>query len=103
MMAAAFAASGGVGGDLGLGVVGMARRSPRPPWSRASGRGAAPERPNAKDLLASPGRAPASSRRIYAETLYPRLHLGWSELASLTDGRWHYIEAPRPEIYDKPT
>ena len=73
------------------------------PTVLAAVRGAAPERPNAKDLLASPGRAPASSRRIYAETLYPRLHLGWSELASLTDGRWHYIEAPRPEIYDMDT
>ncbi len=66
----------------------------------AAVRDAAPERPNAKDLLAPGGTAPASSRRIYAETLYPRLHLGWSELASLTDGRWHYIEAPQPEIYD---
>jgi len=40
------------------------------------------------------------ARRIYSETLYPRLHLGWSDLASLIDGRQHYIEAPRPEIYD---
>ncbi len=41
-----------------------------------------------------------AARRIYSETLYPRLQLGWSELASLTDGRWSYIEAPRPELYD---
>jgi choline-sulfatase len=39
-------------------------------------------------------------RRIYSETLYPRLHLGWSDLASLVDERWHYIEAPRAELYD---
>jgi len=39
-------------------------------------------------------------RRIYGETLYPRLHLGWSDLASLTDARYQYIEAPRPELYD---
>jgi choline-sulfatase len=39
-------------------------------------------------------------RRIYSETLYPRLHLGWSDLASLVDARYHYIEAPRPELYD---
>jgi choline-sulfatase len=38
--------------------------------------------------------------RIYSETLYPRLHLGWSDLASLADGRFHYIHAPRPELYD---
>ena len=40
------------------------------------------------------------ARRIYSETLYPRLRLGWSDLASLVDERYHYIEAPRPELYD---
>ncbi len=44
------------------------------------------------------GEAPA--RRIYSETFYPRLHFGWSDLASLTDGRHHYIEGPDPELYD---
>jgi choline-sulfatase len=39
-------------------------------------------------------------RQIYSETLYPRLHLGWSELRSLTDARDHYIESPAPELYD---
>ena len=43
---------------------------------------------------------PAEGRTVYAETLYPRLHLGWSDLRSLMDGRWHYIEGPRPELYD---
>lgn len=43
------------------------------------------------------GEAP---RPIYSETLYPRIHLGWSELRSLIDGRYHYIEGPRPELYD---
>ena len=37
---------------------------------------------------------------IYAETLYPRIHFGWSELHSLLDGPWQYIEAPAPELYD---
>ena len=45
------------------------------------------------------GRAPAG-RRIYSETMYPRIHLGWSDLASLVDARHHYIDAPRPELYD---
>jgi arylsulfatase A-like enzyme/Flp pilus assembly protein TadD len=40
------------------------------------------------------------ARPIYSETLYPRIHLGWSELRSLIDGRYHYIEAPSPELYD---
>ncbi|HEX6083791.1 MAG TPA: sulfatase-like hydrolase/transferase [Thermoanaerobaculia bacterium] len=39
-------------------------------------------------------------RRIYAESLYPRIHLGWSELRSLVDEKYHYIEAPKPELYD---
>lgn len=39
-------------------------------------------------------------RRIYSESLYPRLHFGWSDLASLTDDRYQYIEGPKPELYD---
>src|SRR5262249_10249437 len=51
------------------------------------------------DLLASAKRG-APGRRLYSETLYPRLALGWSDLSSLVDGRYQYIEAPRPELYD---
>ncbi|HEX9163641.1 MAG TPA: sulfatase-like hydrolase/transferase [Thermoanaerobaculia bacterium] len=40
------------------------------------------------------------TRDIYSETMYPRLHLGWSQLRSLTDARDHYIESPEPELYD---
>lgn len=36
----------------------------------------------------------------YAETYYPRFHYGWSELRALRAGRYKYIEAPRPELYD---
>ena len=39
-------------------------------------------------------------RTVYSETLYPRLHFGWSDLASAIDGRYHYIRAPTPELYD---
>jgi len=46
------------------------------------------------------GRSAPAPRRIYSETLYPRLQLGWSDLAALTDDRFSYIEAPRPELYD---
>jgi arylsulfatase A-like enzyme/Flp pilus assembly protein TadD len=42
----------------------------------------------------------APPRRLAAETLYPRLSLGWAELRSLVDGRWHYIHGPRPELFD---
>ena len=36
----------------------------------------------------------------YAEAVYPRYHYGWSDLRSLTPGRYKFIEAPRPELYD---
>jgi tetratricopeptide (TPR) repeat protein len=39
-------------------------------------------------------------RSVYAETLYPRIHLGWSELRSLIGDRHHFIRAPRSELYD---
>ena len=49
------------------------------------------------DLLELSDASP--KRRIFAESMYPRIHLGWSELRSLTDGSVHVIEAPRPELY----
>ncbi len=36
----------------------------------------------------------------YAESLLPLLHFGWSDLRVLREGRWKYIQAPRPELYD---
>ncbi len=39
-------------------------------------------------------------RRVFAESFFPRIHFGWSELRSLLDGRWHYIEGPKPEFFD---
>lgn len=39
-------------------------------------------------------------RNIYSETFYPRMHFGWSDLHSLTDGDHHLIRAPIPELYD---
>jgi arylsulfatase A-like enzyme/Tfp pilus assembly protein PilF len=42
----------------------------------------------------------APPRPIYAESYYPRLHFGWSDLHSLIDGNRHYIRAPIPELYD---
>lgn len=44
--------------------------------------------------------ANAPARSVYSETLYPRIHLGWSDLRSLIDRAHHYIEAPTPELYD---
>ena len=42
----------------------------------------------------------APSRRVYSETFYPRLHFGWSDLASLTDATHQLIDGPSPELYD---
>jgi arylsulfatase A-like enzyme/Tfp pilus assembly protein PilF len=39
--------------------------------------------------------------RVYSETFYPRYHLGWSELFALTDARYRYVRAPRPELFDR--
>src|SRR5262249_44453618 len=36
----------------------------------------------------------------FAESLVPLVHYGWSDLRSVRDGRWKYILAPRPELYD---
>jgi len=36
----------------------------------------------------------------YAETYYPRFHYSWSELFAVETGRWKYVRAPRPELYD---
>jgi len=36
----------------------------------------------------------------YSETYFPRFHFGWQHLRSVRDGRFKYVEAPRPELYD---
>ncbi|RMH23295.1 MAG: hypothetical protein D6696_01085 [Acidobacteria bacterium] len=46
------------------------------------------------------GRGEPPPRPLYAESLVPRLHFGWSELRVARDGWWKYVEAPRPELYD---
>ncbi len=44
----------------------------------------------------SPGGAP---RLIVSESVYPRIHFGWSDLASIVEGDLHFIESPDPELY----
>lgn len=36
----------------------------------------------------------------YAETLYPKINMGWAELRGIRTNRWKYILAPKPELYD---
>jgi arylsulfatase A-like enzyme/Tfp pilus assembly protein PilF len=70
-----------------LDLLGLAR----PPGLRLSGRSLAP---------ALRGGAEPPEEPAYAESLLPLLHYGWSDLRALRDGRWKYIQAPRPELYD---
>jgi arylsulfatase A-like enzyme/Tfp pilus assembly protein PilF len=44
--------------------------------------------------------AKAAPTDSYAETLYTKINLGWTELRAMRTGRWKYIRAPRPELYD---
>jgi tetratricopeptide (TPR) repeat protein len=37
----------------------------------------------------------------YGETEYPKVAFGWASLHSYTTGRWKFIDAPRPELYDR--
>ncbi len=44
--------------------------------------------------------ATAEISAAYGETYLPRLHFNWSELRALVDDRYHFIEGPKPELYD---
>ena len=44
---------------------------------------------------------PVRERAIYAETRLPHIDYGWSPLAAYIDSDWKYIQAPRPELYDR--
>jgi choline-sulfatase len=46
------------------------------------------------------GRQTMQEEPLFAESLTPLVHYGWSDLRSVRDGRWKYILAPRPELYD---
>ena len=70
--------------------------------------------PTLLELLGLPAALPSASGRSvvpllsggtppgdgYTESFYARLHYGWSELRAVRTKRWHFIEAPKPELYD---
>ena len=62
-----------------------------PAFTRAQGKSLRPRIEGTND-----GR----SAKAHAETMMPRLEFGWAELRMLRDGRFKYIDAPRPELYD---
>jgi arylsulfatase A-like enzyme/Tfp pilus assembly protein PilF len=37
---------------------------------------------------------------LYSETYLPRIHFNWSELRGLSARNYHFIDAPKPELYD---
>src|SRR5581483_892528 len=41
-----------------------------------------------------------TSSDIYSESIYPNRHFGTSMLASLRQGHYKYIDAPKPEFFD---
>jgi arylsulfatase A-like enzyme/Tfp pilus assembly protein PilF len=41
-----------------------------------------------------------SDEDLYAESYLPRLHFDWSELRGVETDRYHFIDAPKPELYD---
>jgi arylsulfatase A-like enzyme/Flp pilus assembly protein TadD len=53
-----------------------------------------------RSLARALGGAPVDDEPAFAESLTPLIHYGWSDLRALRDGRWKYILAPRPELYD---
>ena len=55
---------------------------------------------NLLPLLQRPGAPSPADAGLYAESFYGRYHFGWSELYALTDARYRYVKAPRPELYD---
>lgn len=42
----------------------------------------------------------AAARSVYSESLFPLYHFGWSALYAASDDRLHFIDAPRPELFD---
>ena len=38
---------------------------------------------------------------LYSETYLPRIHFNWSELRGLSTGNYHFIDAPKPELFDR--
>ena len=57
--------------------------------------------PTGRSGDAAQGSAPDVA--AYSETFYPFSSFGWSPLHALESTRYHYIDAPQPELYDVET
>ena len=63
-------------------------------------RAGAPDRRPGRSLAAALRGERIDDEPSFAESLVPLVHYGWSDLRTVRDGRWKYILAPRPELYD---
>jgi arylsulfatase A-like enzyme/cytochrome c-type biogenesis protein CcmH/NrfG len=59
-----------------------------------------PAQVQGKSLLPLINNKPIDPQNLYAETFLPRLHFNWSELRSVENQKYHFIDAPKPELYD---
>jgi arylsulfatase A-like enzyme/Flp pilus assembly protein TadD len=41
-----------------------------------------------------------AGRSVYSETYYPRFHFGWADQHSLIDAHFHYIQSPKPQLFN---
>ena len=64
--------------------------------SQVQGRSLLPQLRDVRDHDDQAGR----DRVLYGETFLPRLHFNWSELRGSENTKYHFIDAPRPELYD---
>jgi len=48
------------------------------------------------NLLELPSGPP---RQIVSESVYPRIHFGWSDLSSIVEDDLHFIDSPEPELF----
>ncbi|HLK34316.1 MAG TPA: sulfatase-like hydrolase/transferase, partial [Terriglobales bacterium] len=48
------------------------------------------------------GKQPATAAPValYSESFLPLLHFDWSDLRGIQVGRYHFIDVPKPELYD---
>jgi len=61
----------------------------------------APPKVQGKDLTSLfSNEGSGGDRSLYSETYLPRLHFNWSELKGAQNASYHFIDAPRPELYD---
>ena len=59
-----------------------------------------PPQAQGRNLLPLMIAKPDELRGLYAETFLPRLHFNWSELRGVETDNYHFIDAPKPELYD---